>query len=397
MKLAYVTALFPFAHSEQFFEEEVRSLSRAVDVVVVPTRPPSAVPCYADVGGALHLPLFSPRVALLAAREVARAPLRALTTFARLAFAHGSAPRARLVNVVTFPKALAVAHEVRRREIDHVHAAWLTTPATIGWVVTRMTGVPFSATAHQHDIFAGNLPRDKVAAATFVRVISERNARHLREQLPPELARRCVVGHLGVALPPEPAEPPERVPRILCAARLCSWKGHRDLLDALALLRARGVAFACDLAGDGELRAEVTATVARLALDDAVRMLGNVPHAALVARLAAGEYDVFALASTERAGEHEGIPVAVMEAMAAGLPVVSTRTGSLDELVDAAAGTLVPQRDPAAFAAALEPLLRDRATRMRMGRAGRERVRADFETGATTRTLLRYLTGGVPR
>jgi glycosyltransferase involved in cell wall biosynthesis len=391
MKLAYVTALFPFAHAEQFFEEELRSLSRAVDVSVIPTRPPSRTAVYRDVGTPLHLPLLSPRVLALAARTAAGNPLRTLTTFARLALDPRSSLQARAVNVAVFPKALAVAHEVRRLGIDHIHAAWLTTPATIAWVASRMTGVPFSATAHQHDIFAGNLAAQKVAAASFVRVISDRNARHLREQLAPEIRDRVVVGHLGVAIPAAIAPHAARTPRILCAARLCSWKGHHDLLAALALLRERGIAFACDLAGDGELRDEVTATIARLDLGAMVRMLGNVPHPELVRRLAAGEYDVFALASTERPGEHEGIPVAVMEAMAAGLPVVATATGSLDELVGREHGFLVPQRDPEALARALATLLADQNLREAMGRAGREKIRADFASEATTRTLLGFL------
>jgi colanic acid/amylovoran biosynthesis glycosyltransferase len=391
VKLAYVTALFPYAHAEQFFEEELRSLSRTVDVTVIPTRPPSRTAVYRDVGTPLHLPLLSARVARMAAREALRNPGRALATFAQLALDPRSSLRARAVNVAAFPKALAVASEVRRLGIDHIHAAWLTTPATIAWVASRMTGVAFSATAHQHDIFAGNLAAQKVAAASFVRVISERNARHLREQLSPELARRVLVGHLGVAIPADAAPHPPRTPRILCAARLCSWKGHRDLLEALALLRARGIAFTCDLAGDGELRAEVTADVARLELGPLVRMLGNVPHPELVRALAAGDYDVFALASTERPGEHEGIPVAVMEAMAAGLPVVATATGSLDELVGPEHGALVPQRDPEALARALALLLGDAATRERIGRAAREKIRADFETEATTRILLGFI------
>jgi colanic acid/amylovoran biosynthesis glycosyltransferase len=391
VKLAYVTALFPFAYAEQFFEEEVRSLSREVEVVVIATRPPGEELCYADVGRALHLRLFDGRVLALAAREAARAPLRALTTLGRIVFGPGSSLRARAVNLATFPKALAVAHECRREGIDHVHAAWLTTPATIAWVVRRMTGIPFSATAHQHDVFAQNLVEAKVREATFVRVISARNAQHVREQLPAALRNRVVVGHLGVALPPAPVAPEPRTPRILCSARLCMWKGHRYLLRALVLLRERGIPFACDLAGDGELRAEVTADVERLQLGDRVSMLGNVPHERLVARVNAGDWDILALASTEKNGEHEGIPVAVMEAMAAALPVVVTKTGSLPELVEPEFGAIVPQQDPVALADALEALLGDRDARLRCGRAGRERIRAEFETGATSRTLLSWI------
>jgi glycosyltransferase involved in cell wall biosynthesis len=391
MKLAYVTALFPFAPQEQFFEPEVRELALSVEVVVIPARPPSTTPYYENLGAAtLHMPLLSPGVLARAVREIARAPSRALATFATVAFAPSSL-QARAVNLLSFPKALAVAHELRRLGVDHVHAAWLTTPATIAYVASRMTGIPYSITAHQHDIFARNLTAEKARGARFVRAISERNCRHLRAQLEPLLAARCTVGHLGVDLPAAAPEPSQREPRILCAARLCAWKGHRYLLEALALLRDRGIAFSCDLAGGGELRDQVAASIARLGLGERVRMLGNVPHADLTASLARGDYDLFALASTERSGEHEGIPVAAMEAMAAALPVVATRTGSFDELVDDASGTLVAQREPTALAAALERYLTDPGARALAGRNARARVIAEFETKATTRRLLGLL------
>ncbi|HEY0381246.1 MAG TPA: glycosyltransferase [Candidatus Elarobacter sp.] len=393
MKLAYVTALFPFAHAEQFFEAEVRSLAQRVPVVLIATRPPSSTVRYANLGAdALYLPLFGARVFALALREALRSPWRALALFGAVAFGRSSI-RARAVNLASFPKALATAHELRRLGIEHVHAAWLTTPATIAWVASRLTGIPFSITAHQHDIFSRNLLAAKIRAARFTRVISDRNRSALVAQLPPELATRCVTAHLGVAVPPEVVIPAARTPRILCAARLCSWKGHRYLLEALGLLRDRGIDFTCDLAGGGELRAEVAQAIERLALGDRVRMLGNVPHPDVVAALDRGDYDLFALASTEREGEHEGIPVAAMEAMAAGVPVVSTMTGSLPELVGSGEGILVPQRDPVALAAALETLLGDPAARRVAGDRARHRIVTSFETTATTAALLDLIAG----
>jgi glycosyltransferase involved in cell wall biosynthesis len=165
-------------------------------------------------------------------------------------------------------------------------------------------------------------------------------------------------------------------------------------LAALAQLRDRGVAFSCDLAGDGELRADVTALVERFALGDRVRMLGNVPHADIVHALAHSDYDLFVLASTEREGEHEGIPVAAMEAMAACVPVVSTTTGSLPELVEPGEGLLVPQRDPEALAQAIETMLADPGERRRSGERARAHIEASFETGVTTAALLRLITAG---
>lgn len=388
MKLAYVTVLFPFAPEEQFFEPEIRALAREVEVVVVPLRPPSRTSAYPELGvAALHLPFFSPRVAALALREFARAPLHVLRVL-RDVLGGASSWRSRAVNLATVPKSLAVAGEVRRLGIDHVHAAWLTTPATLAYIVSRLTGVEYSISAHSHDLFARNLVAEKIGTARFTRVISERNCTRLRRRLPPAAAARCVVGHLGVDLPEATHAAPERAARIVCIARLHPVKGHLYLFEALRLLHERGFAFTCDLAGDGELRAKLTADAARLGLSERIHFLGNVPHARLTAALAAGEYDVAVLASTERPGEREGIPVALMEAMAAGLPVVATRTGSLDELVVPGAGELVEQRSGAALAAGLERFLADPAARRAAGERGRGYVRAEFSARETSRRLL---------
>ncbi|MBD5606985.1 MAG: glycosyltransferase family 4 protein [Candidatus Eremiobacteraeota bacterium] len=397
MKLAYVSARFPFAFAEQFFEPEVESLGEAFDVVLIPTRATQNVDRYPELGATPHyIGLFDARVAALAAREFARDPAGVLAAFAAVAFGK-CALRARAVNLVLFPKALALAHEARRLGIEHMHVNWMTSSATIVYVASRLTGIPFSITAHQHDIFYDNLTVPKVRAAEFVRVISARNCGHLQALLPADLRAKCVTVHLGVRPPEAPvAAPPARTTRILCSARMCEWKGHRFLLDALARLRDRGVAFACDLAGDGEIATEVAALVERHGLADRVRMLGNVPHGKLVASLEAGDYDLVVLASTEQDGEHEGIPVALMEAMAARLPVVATQTGSIPELVDATNGLLVPQRDPEALAAAIERLAGDAALRAELGARGRDRVLALFETGETTRRLTELLLSSAP-
>jgi len=388
MKICYVAAIFPFGASETFFRPEVRTLAQTDDVLLVAARPEQRGLEYANLGArAAYLDNYGPATLGAACREFARNPLAVLSALGAIIF-----PRYRLAakikNLVLFPKALALAQLVRREEIEHIHAQWITTPATIALVASRLTGVPWSVTAHQHDIFSDNMLTEKVRAASFTRVISARNCRHLQELVAADVASRCIVINLGVDVPATVTEPPERaVPRLICAARFGVWKGHTVLIDALAELRCRGLDLICDFAGDGELRETVVAAVATSGLGDRINLLGTVDHETLTARLANGDYDVFVLASTEVPGEHEGIPIAIMEAMAAGLPVVSTLTGSIDELVTPQTGTLVPQRDSHALAEALEPLLHSRALRREMGARAREHVRARFSTEATTRAL----------
>jgi len=157
---------------------------------------------------------------------------------------------------------------------------------------------------------------------------------------------------------------------LVCVANLRSAKGHEVLLDAAHLLKEEGVPFSLWLAGDGDLRPEVEAKVRALDLGQHVRLLGR--RADIPDILA--DADVFVLAS-----HWEGMPGAIMEAMAARLPVVATRVGGIPELVvEGETGFLVPPGDAAALAAALKRLLGDPDLRHRMGQAGHGRITAHF-------------------
>ena len=394
MKIGYVTAKFPFWPGEQFFEPEVRSLARLAQVVVIPIRAPSATSYYPGLGAtALPGAMFDRRVAAAALAECLRNPAGVAQTFVAIAFGRASL-RSRVVNLAVFPKALQVAFETRRLGLEHLHAQWLTSPATVAYVASRLTGVPFSVSAHSHDVFAQNLVVAKTARAEFVRLVSKRNRADIAARLPQELVAKCHVVHVGVDVPQTIAEPPPRVPRLLCPARLDRVpfvKGHNDLLEAFTILRARGVDFRCEFAGDGELRDEIARRIGQLGLGGVVRMLGNVEHGKLLGALGRGDYDLVVLASHEEGDRHEGIPVALMEAMAAGVPVVATRTGSIGELVDSNSGILVEQRAPQSLAAAIERLARDRALCRRFGSHARTRIAAAFATGETTRQLAQLI------
>jgi glycosyltransferase involved in cell wall biosynthesis len=179
--------------------------------------------------------------------------------------------------------------------------------------------------------------------------------------------------------------------RILCAANLVVKKGHADLLRAVAAVREGGAGVRLTLAGDGELRGELEALVRDLHLDDSVTFRGYVGHDTLLEEIRAGSYDVMALTSLELpGGVMEGIPVALMEAMALGLPVVTTSTGSITELVDDGCGRVVPQGDVMAIAGALRELA-DPALRARLADAAHARVRAEFDVVTVAGELARLI------
>lgn len=390
MKIAYITSHFPYGPGERFFEPEVQMLAElGLDIVVIPTRPRKGAQVHAQLAlPSVMLRPFALGTLFMAVSETIRSPRNAARALAEIV----STPyrmKTKLKNLLLFPKALAVSAEIRKRGCAHIHAQWLSTPSTVAYVASLMTGVPWSCTAHQFDILEDNLIAQKAASAQFIRVISARNREYVVAKAGAEHANRCPVIHLGVTLPVRTKGPGSEAPlKILCAANLCQKKGHEYLIAALALMRERGMNFECDLAGEGPLRSAIEAAVARNRLRSRVHLRGVVAHDRICAELANGKYDLFVLASTEDRNEFEGIPVALMEAMAAGVPCVSTRTGSIPELIeDGVSSRLVPQRDPAALADAMAAFAIKPQLRREMGLRARRRIEEHFNTRRTTKQL----------
>jgi glycosyltransferase involved in cell wall biosynthesis len=173
----------------------------------------------------------------------------------------------------------------------------------------------------------------------------------------------------------------ERV-RILAVGRLVEKKGHETLLLAAALLRDRGLAFSLRLAGEGPEWSRLQRLVHELRLADRVAFLGPLSEGEVRAEYE--QADIFALPCRKLAnGDQDGLPNVILEAMAHGLPVVSTRLdGIVEAVVDGDSGLLADQDDPAAFAVHLGGLIEDAELRERVGEAGRSRVAACFERSA---------------
>lgn len=395
MRLAFVTTQFPFGAKEAFLESEVHSLRRWFDgLTVVAIRPvtKSAVApldaCTLRAGDAHTL--------VAAARTISLRPVSAAGAVCGALAARSTLP-ARLKNAAVLHQGLALADLVRRRRIDHIHAHWLTTASTVAMIAAEVARVPWSCTGHRFDIFEGNALERKARTAAFIRLVSARARDALAQRVARGQRRKLRVVHMGVDLPADIARPrrSDRL-RVLCAANLVPVKGHDVLLEALAAAHARGVPVTCDLAGDGPEREHIAAAIQRLGLAGHVSIRGFVAHDRLLAALRGGEYDLVTLGSTERGNEFEGIPVFLMEAMAAGIPCVATRTGSIPELVRANTGVLVEQRDPAALADAFECLWRDEPLRVAMGSAARLQVEAEFDSERTSAQLAELIASTSP-
>jgi len=392
-RVAYLVSWFP-AITETFILDEVRELrARGVDVEVLPLfgrRGGQVHAGWSDVRSCTHYHA-SISWEMLAAQLhwLRRSPEILLRSWGTALLRNARSRKLLVRTPIVLLKAALLARRIEAMGVRHVHAHWATHPTLAAWLVRRLTGTGYSFTAHAHDLYVDRaMLREKVEAARFVVTISEFNRRLLADECGCAAAKvhvvRCGVdlGAFGAA-PRAPAE----VPTFVCIASLREYKGHAVLLDAVGLLRARGTRLRVVLVGDGELRRALRARIAREGLGDTVVMRGALPHQEIPAVLA-GATAMVLPSVTSRDGQMEGIPVALMESMAAGVPVVATKLSGIPELIrDGETGLLVPERDPAALAAAMARLAADAALGARLAAGARGVVREEFDRSRNVAAL----------
>jgi glycosyltransferase involved in cell wall biosynthesis/Ser/Thr protein kinase RdoA (MazF antagonist) len=348
---------------------------------------------------ALYTPFVSPSILAANARAARRAPRRYGRLLGRVLRGAAASPHVLFRTLALLPKCAFLAERLREEGVGHVHAHFATHPALAALVVSALEGIPYSVTVHAHDLFVRRVMlKEKLAGAAFVRTVSDFNRRFLAA-LHPDLADRLEVIHVGVdpdAFAGAPPPPGGAVPRLLCVAALKPYKGLSVLVEACRRLRNEGTALRCDIVGEGPERRVLEAAILRARLHEHVRLLRARPQHE-VARLLA-ESDAFVLPSVVAPdGQMEGIPVALMEAMASGRPVVASALSGIPELVeDGVNGLLVPAGDAGRLADAIKVLLADPSLARRLGEQGRETVRREFRLDATVGRLLERIDGCTP-
>ena len=352
---------------------------------------------------ALYTPFLSGPILLSNLRVLSQRPATYWKLLRKLVLGSNQKPGVRLRTLALFPKFIHLAERLPTEGIRHIHAHFATYPATAAYIISSLTDITYSLTVHAHDIFVGQeMLEEKLAAAEWIRTISDFNRRYLLDLYPNLPTEKFRVIHVGVDPHQEPIEdlPPAATPRsplILSIAALKPYKGLAILLGACTQLRDRGVEFRCEIIGDGPLRGRLQLTIDRSDLGDVVQLMGSRTQNEVARSLS--EAAVVVLPSIVASdGQMEGIPVALMEAMAAGRPVVASSLSGIPELIEnGVEGYLTTPGDERELAAAMESLLADRATAAAMGARGQRRVAEHFHLGTTVRDLLGNLDDSNPQ
>jgi glycosyltransferase involved in cell wall biosynthesis len=279
-------------------------------------------------------------------------------------------------------QAVHVGLRLRQMGIDHVHAHFAGMAARTAFWINKFFSIPFSFTAHANDIFSPRqfeIGLDKLCdTARAIVTETDYAARFLRERFPHlgDCVHRIYNG-LDLAEFGR-ADFSSTLPLIIAVGRLIPKKGFSDLIRACALLAERRKSFRCEIIGEGPLENELLAQIDELCLQNNVELPGAKPQTQLRRRLAAA--NVFVLPSViDRDGGMDNLPTVIMEAMATGLPVVSTNIGGIPEMVlQNETGFLVQPGDAAAMADAIETVINDCSSAARLGHSGCERGRALF-------------------
>jgi len=407
LTVAYILKMFP-RFSETFIANEILEVERrGARVVVFSMKPPNESirqELIEKIAARRHVvpPLRGRHLAahgICHLRCLSRAPHRYART---LFFVARRGTRAAWQKFLVAPWIL---REAQAAGVEHMHAHFASGPARQAKLVSLLSGIPFSFTAHAKDLFwAGhqhgknNKLKKRVRTAAFVITISEFNRRFVHRLGFRVPRRRVLTLYNGLDLDHwsfiRPAGRPVAgeagsPPLILAVGRLVPKKGFHDLVGACRLLHLSGVPFRCVIAGDGPEADALRAHISEAGLDGKVELGGLVP----LNRLADSFYPQAAVLAQPsiiaQDGDQDGIPTVILEALAIGLPVIATPVSGIGEAVyDGRTGLLVPPGDPPALAAAIQDLFRDPALAARVAAGGRALAERRFNIKNNSKALV---------
>jgi len=276
-----------------------------------------------------------------------------------------------------------VAAMARERGIERLHAHFATVAAHVARVAHNLTGIPFSVTCHAKDIYREGVTAPRFTSllgrSDFVVTVCEANKRHIVEQLGGDaLDVRVLYNGVDTSAFHPRNRTPDHAPHVLGVGRLVEKKGFHLLLEALARMAVHGSKPRCSIVGDGEERQKLEKQARQLGLEH-VAFLGMRTQDEVRTLMQQASVMVLpCIIGTD--GNRDALPTVLLEAMAAGLPVMSSPVGGVEEIVDhGRAGVLVAPGDVDALARAMTALLADPSKLASLAAAGRARAVSHFD------------------
>ena len=397
-RIAYILKMYP-RFSETFIVNEILELERrGMDIRIYSLRKPDDGRFHAALARVKANVIYVPQHPEMEADRIRSAHLRLQATRPEsyLLVHNLTKKKGHPFAIKRFLQAGYIASHLVQHPVDGIHAHFASSATRVANLVGRLTELPYSFTAHAKDIFHQDVVpaslREKMRQAQFVVTVSEYNKRYLESLLDGETADIRTL-YNGIDLnrfKPRPVSG-GRENLILSVGRLVEKKGFEVLVRACDLLRHQGTAFRCEIIGSGPEEERIKAVIADFHLQDQIQLLG--PKTQDAVRRAYHRAAVFALPCVVGQDDNrDGLPTVLLEAMATGLPVISTRLTGVPEIIDHPVnGLLVEPGDVDALAQALTGLLADPVGRQAMGAAARRKAQTHFNVRSTAGTLYSWL------
>jgi glycosyltransferase involved in cell wall biosynthesis len=278
------------------------------------------------------------------------------------------------------------------KRIDHLHAHFAHDPTLIAYLVHCITSIPFSFTAHARDLYQvpEKVLMDRIREASAVITCCRANLDYLNQIAPSQSSKFSLIYH-GVNLDDFHASPNsgpnQKYPLILSVGRLVEKKGFQDLLQALFLVKQRGEQFHCRIYGDGPLCKPLQQWIEEHDMTEEVMLMGDRTQQELISVYQNAALFILTPVQTED-GDRDGIPNVLLEAMAVGLPIITTAVAGIPELVDHNQnGLLYQPHDIEGISSGIIALLRDREKRQQLGATASKKVKEQFDLALAAQQL----------
>lgn len=391
-KVAYILKMFP-RFSETFILSEVLELEReGAEPQIFSLKNPNDGRVHADfskVQAPIHYVELTgwkdiPQILRYHIQVMGWDPVRYFKVLNR------TLRRRRWGAVKRFIQAGLIAPKLKKAGITHVHAHFASSATSVSYYLHQLVGMQYSFTAHAKDIFINTVAPDvllrKMRDARFVVTISDYNEDFLSSISPDTELHRIYNGLDLNQFTPNGTQPNPK-PLILAVGRLVEKKGFDDLIRAAAILKADGVNFECQIIGTGEQERKLRSLIEELSVGDVVSMPGPMPREELI-RLYPTASVFAAPCIVGDDGNRDGLPTVLIEAMALGVPVVSTPVTGIPEIVrNEETGYLVPESSPQELAEAIKKQIDDRVNAQRMAKNGRDLIESQFDLRANVAQL----------
>jgi len=285
-----------------------------------------------------------------------------------------------LKNLIIFPMSVSFSYKMKEEKVCHIHATHASYPALIAYIISGLTGIPYSFTGHASDIYADiTMLGNKIGKAKFIITCTDENIKYLRRSFPETKNKDIFLNYHGIRLDRFPYIDKRSFDqiRILSVGRIEESKGYHNLIEANRILKENGVNFKTVIIGDGPIKNKLIQMIIKYKLEDNIVITGVIPYDDVIKYYKSA--NIFVLVAINK--YHYGIPNVLIEAMASGLPVITTRLPAVEnELIKHGEnGILVEENSPYEIAESIKYINRNANERERMILNARKTIEENFD------------------